>query len=197
MPDTPPDNLVQEPVTQLVVRNLILQELQDSLSSLSSDEVDTALVLLRRAKRIFTAGAGRSGLALQMAAMRLMHLGLTVYVAGETTTPSIAAGDLLLVASASGTTSSAVHAAEVAKKAGAAALLLTTAPESPLAKFATATLRIHAASKAETDDRASQQYAGSLFEQSVLLTCDLLFHLLWKAGSQTADELMVRHANLE
>ncbi len=178
-------------------RTVILQEVETTLKTLNPAQIEVALQQIQQAKRIFTAGAGRSRLALQMAAMRFMHLGFTVYVAGETTTPAIAAGDLLIVASASGTTTSAVHAAEVAKKSGATTLLLTSTLDSTLSKLATATLRIPAASKADTADRASLQYAGSLFEQSVLLTCDLLFHLLWKAGGQTGEQLVTRHANLE
>ena len=53
-----------------------------------------------------------------MAAMRLMHLGLTVHIAGDTTTPAITSGDLLLVASGSGTTSGVVKSAETARKPG-------------------------------------------------------------------------------
>ena len=44
-------------------------------------------------------GAGRSALALKMVAMRLRHLGLDAYVAGETISPALGEGDLLLVAS--------------------------------------------------------------------------------------------------
>ncbi len=47
---------------------------------------------LRLADRIFVVGAGRSGLVLKTAALRLMHLGLTVQVVGETTAPAIRAG---------------------------------------------------------------------------------------------------------
>jgi 6-phospho-3-hexuloisomerase len=57
--------------------------------------------------------AGRSGLALKMAAMRFMQY--TVFIVGETNTPAILEGDLLLVASGSGTTSSVVSSAEKAK----------------------------------------------------------------------------------
>src|SRR5665811_602610 len=40
-------------------------------------------------KRVFVMGAGRSGLAAKAFAMRLMHLGLNVYVVGETVTPCL------------------------------------------------------------------------------------------------------------
>ena len=60
--------------------------------------------LVAAAPRVFVLGAGRSGLALRMTAMRLMHLGLDVHVVGEVTTPAIERGDLLVTASGSGTT---------------------------------------------------------------------------------------------
>ena len=176
--------------------DLILIELQQTLSAVDPAQSVAAIARILAACRIFTAGAGRSGLALRMAAMRLMHLGLAVHVVGEPTTPAIAAGDLLLVASASGTTSTAVHAAEVARKAGAEVLLLTTASESRLAELATAMVLIPAATR-QQQSSASQQYAGTLFEQSVLLLTDALFQSMWTQSGQTADQLSARHANLE
>ncbi len=167
------------------------------LQSVEPPELEEPLRLLLRAERIFVFGAGRSGLALQMAAMRLMHLGLQVYVAGETTTPAIGPDDLLLVASASGTSASAVHMADVAVKAGATVLFITASMGSPLAGIASAQIYLPAATNSQFAERASAQYAGSLFEQSVLLVCDALFHLLWKATGCPAEELMKRHANLE
>ncbi|USS91331.1 SIS domain-containing protein [Fructilactobacillus carniphilus] len=80
---------------------------------------------LQQALRIFVYGGGRSGLALRGLAMRLMQLGKTAYVVGETTTPAIQAGDLLLVASASGTTTGTVNIAKAARQADADVWLLT------------------------------------------------------------------------
>jgi len=119
---------------------LVLNELSDTLAQVSEAQANAAIHAILAAPRVFVTGAGRSGLALKMAAMRLMHLGLTVHVAGEITTPAIASGDLLIAASGSGTTAGIVHAAEVATKAGANVLAITTAPESPLATFASIVL---------------------------------------------------------
>jgi 6-phospho-3-hexuloisomerase len=91
-------------------QTLILKELEATLAHVSEVEIAAAQKMILAARRVFVTGAGRSGLALKMAAMRLMHLGLTVHVAGEVTTPAIGQGDLLLVASGSGTTAGAVHA---------------------------------------------------------------------------------------
>ncbi|HUD14778.1 MAG TPA: SIS domain-containing protein [Terracidiphilus sp.] len=117
-------------------RKLILTELERTLAAVSESEIAAAQSMILAANRLFVTGAGRTGLALKMAAMRLMHLGLVVHVAGEVTTPAIGPGDLLLVASGSGTTAGPVHAAEVAVNTGARVLALTASPGSKLATLA-------------------------------------------------------------
>ena len=169
----------------------------DALRSASDSSLDDAGALLASAPRVFVLGAGRSGLALKMTAMRLMHLGLDVHVVGEVTSPAITAGDVLLVASGSGTTGAIVRAAETAHGVGASILALTTAPESPLGRLAAVTVVIPAAAKQDHAGQVSAQYSGGLFEQSVLLVGDAIFHALWQASGATAEQLWPRHANLE
>lgn len=153
--------------------------------------------MLLKAPAVFTVGTGRSGLALQMAAMRFMHLGLSAHVVGATTAPAIGSGDILVAASGSGSTSRVVRAAETARKQGANVVALTTAADSALAKAATEVLVIPAADKQDFDGKSSDQYAGSLFEQSVLLLTDALFHALWRTSGIQARDLWRLHANLE
>ena len=160
-------------------------------------QLDRAAVELARADRVFLLGAGRSGLALRMTAMRLMHLGLTAHVVGEATAPAIASGDVLLVASGSGTTPGIVAAATTASEVGASVVAITADAASALALSSTVTVVVPAARKLDRDSAASAQYAGSLFEQSVVVVGDALFHALWKASGLTADELWPRHSNLE
>ena len=176
---------------------LILAELDRTLRAVAPAEAHAAQELILGAKRVFVTGSGRSGLAIRMAAMRLMHLGLTVHVAGEVTTPALAGDDLLLIASGSGTTASAVLSAETAQKVGARVLLLTAARSSRLADLADVTLLIPAATKQDHHGSLSQQYAGALFEQSVLLVMDALFQQMWHTRGETAEQLWKRHANLE
>src|SRR4029453_13838738 len=111
--------------------SLILGEVADTASGIDYSQVSRLADKINGAERVFLTGAGRSGLALRMAAMRLMHLGKTVHVAGETTTPAISAGDLLVVASGSGTTSGVVKAAQTALAAGAQLAAITTNSTSP------------------------------------------------------------------
>jgi 6-phospho-3-hexuloisomerase len=178
-------------------RNLILGELERTLAAVSEPEIAVAQRMILAAKRLFVMGAGRTGLALKMAAMRLMHLGLVVHVVGEVTTPAIGPGDLLLVASGSGTTAGPVHAAEVAFKTGAQVLALTASPASKLATIAQGVVVIPAAAKQDHRETISEQYAGALFEQSTLLIMDAMFQAMWREGGASAEELWKRHANLE
>jgi 6-phospho-3-hexuloisomerase len=176
---------------------LLLKELERTLAAVSEAEIAVAQEMVRAASRVFVTGAGRSGLALKMAAMRLMHLGLVVHVAGEVTAPAISEGDLLLVASGSGTTAGAVHAAEVARNVGAEVLALTAAPASKLGQLAQGLIVIPAATKQDHGGVRSEQYAGALFEQSVLLVMDATFQVMWRERGESAEELWKRHANLE
>jgi 6-phospho-3-hexuloisomerase len=176
------------------------RELDSVLEQLVRDD-PTALAafaeLIAEAPRIFVLGAGRSGLALRMTAMRLMHLGLDVHVVGEVTAPAIVAGDLLFTASGSGTTGGIVRAAQTSVSLGARVAAITVDPESPLAKLADVTIVVPAAGKLDRSGSASAQYAGSLFEQSVVLIGDALFDTLWQRSGKSADELWPRHANIE
>ncbi|MDQ1083172.1 MULTISPECIES: 6-phospho-3-hexuloisomerase [Microbacterium] len=160
-------------------------------------DLDRVLDVLTGADRVFVLGAGRSGLALRMTAMRLMHLGLDVHVVGDTTTPAIRAGDALLTASGSGTTTGIVRAAETATNVGAKIAAITTASDSPLGRAADALVVVPAAAKLDRSGAASAQYAGSLFEQAVVLVGDAIFDALWQRSGLDADDLWPRHANLE
>ena len=92
------NSLIKENLHKILEENLKLAD------QLDPQQIDALVSNIKSANRIFVMAAGRSGLALKMAAMRFMHLGYSVYVVGETVTPAILEGDLLLVASGSGTT---------------------------------------------------------------------------------------------
>ncbi|WP_372434165.1 6-phospho-3-hexuloisomerase [Arthrobacter sunyaminii] len=182
-----------------VLRNisLVRDEITNTAAKLDARELAGLAAHLSQGGRVFVAGAGRSGLVLRMAAMRLMHLGLTVHIAGDTTTPAITSGDLLLVASGSGTTSGVVKSAETAAKAGARIAAFTTNPDSPLAGLADALVIIPAAQKTDHGSSVSRQYSGSLFEQVLFLATEAIFQSLWDNTDEPAEDLWLRHANLE
>jgi 6-phospho-3-hexuloisomerase len=188
---------ISEPVSDLRRVGAETAQALETIAATQSDALSATIEAFDAARRIFVLGAGRSGLALRMTAMRLMHLGLPVHVVGDTTTPAIAAGDLLLTASGSGTTGAIVRAATTARSVGARIATLTTATSSPLAELTDTMIVVPAADKLDRSGDASVQYAGSLFEQAVVLIGDALFHTLWQRSGQSADDLWPRHANLE
>jgi 6-phospho-3-hexuloisomerase len=198
-PDTPGTGNGETPeaVHFREATSVIIGEHTQVLARVDPDAWARAGALLLEAPAVFTVGTGRSGLALQMAAMRFMHLGKSAHVVGETTSPAIGAGDVLVAASGSGSTKRVVTAARTASEEGAQVLVITTDPESDLAGLAAETLVVPAADKQDFEGTTSAQYAGSLFEQSVLILTDALFHALWKTSGSQAHELWRLHANLE
>jgi 6-phospho-3-hexuloisomerase len=178
----------------------ILAEVVDCARQVSTESLIRAGTLIESSPRIFVAGAGRSGLCMKAFGMRLMHLGKTVHVVGETTTPSIAASDLLILGSGSGRTTSLLAMAEKAQRMGAQVLLFTTDAESPLAGLSNLRVVIPAPSLKSTEGVAghiSIQPMGTLFEQSMLVLCDsLILGLMQRTGVSSA-QMFERHANLE
>jgi 6-phospho-3-hexuloisomerase len=178
----------------------VLAEVAGCVRRVSIVSLAQAVEVIGSSPRIFVAGAGRSGLCMRALAMRLMHLGKTVFVAGETTTPSIAATDLLLLGSGSGRTTSLLAMAGQAQRQGARILLFTTDAASPLAELADLRVLIPAPSFMAAEgvlSRNSVQPLGTLFEQSLLILCDSLILLLMQRTGVTTEQMFARHANLE
>lgn len=188
---------VLEQTTLTANLTLIKNELTDLVDRLDTGDAEPIVAHIEQADRVFVVGAGRSGLVLKMAAMRLMHLGLTVHVVGESTTPAIGPGDLLIAASGSGMTSTVVQAAATAARIGAKVAAYTTDADSALAGLSHRVFVIPAARKTDHRGALSRQYSGSLFEQALLITTEAVFQTLWDRHDVPAHELWPRHANLE
>ncbi|WP_028376165.1 6-phospho-3-hexuloisomerase [Leeuwenhoekiella sp. MAR_2009_132] len=175
----------------------ILHEHLELMKHFDFEELRNLVAPITNAGSIFLIGMGRSGLMMQAAAMRLMHLGFDAYVVGETTTPAIQEGDLLIAGSGSGTTATVIRAAETAKEVGAEVVSFTTDKTSKLAALSRYVVHIPAARKEAHNNTISEQYAGSLFEQGLLLFFDALIQTLWKVDGSSAETLYKRHSNLE
>ena len=163
------------------------------------EQVEQMIQCITESNSTFIVGSGRSELVGKAFAMRLMHMGFTVYMVGETTTPNIQKGDLLLIGSGSGETASLCSMAKKAKALGASLALVTILPESSIAALADVVVCIPApTSKSEkTMKFASIQPMGSLFEQCLLLFLDATIICLMEEKQITADEMFYHHANLE
>lgn len=177
--------------------NVILKEHLALYNHFNFQELQAIVDPINKADAIFLIGMGRSGLMMEAAAMRLMHLGYKAYVVGQVTAPAIKMGDLLITGSGSGTTATVVRAAEKALEIGADVISFTTNGKSKLAGISTYLVTIPAAQKEQHENAISDQYAGSLFEQGLLLLFDALIQTLWKIDGSSAEKLYKRHSNLE
>ena len=180
------------------MRQTAVDELRDVMTAVDASQMETLAKALSDARSIFTAGAGRSGLAMRGFAMRLMHLGLRVNVIGDVLTTALAGGDLLVVGSGSGSTPTLVTLCEKARSLGGSIALLTTDPESTIARMADVVVTVPAPTpKRPVGGRSSTQPMASLFEQSLWLLLDASIALLMEGRGETAEQMFARHANLE
>ena len=185
----------------------ITTHVEEVANSLDEKQVEGIVNLLKKADRVFVYGAGRSGLVAKAFAMRLMHLGFSVYVIGEIITPGIKKGDLLITISGSGETTSVVAAGKIAKKAGAKLVLVTTYPDSTLGRLADLCVVIKGRTKLEGErdfllrqikgEHYSIAPLGTLFEVSVLIFLDGLVAELMAELGKTEEDLRTRHATIE
>lgn len=180
------------------VITMIILEIGDTLSFLAEEDVNQFIKKILSSKRIFIAGAGRSGVFVRAFAMRLMQMDFTVYVVGETTTPSIEAEDLLVIISGSGETEHSCFILKNAKKVGAYTYLITAHQVSPMWKIAQGKIRIPGPTKLSSLNKGkSQQFIGSLFEQGAFIFLESVIHKLRTKIKMNSEEIMIRHANLE
>jgi 6-phospho 3-hexuloisomerase len=185
----------------------IVKHTESVVDSLNEEEVNSIIDCLLGAKKVFVYGAGRSGLVAKAFAMRLMHLGINVYVIGEILNPAIEEGDCLVTISGSGETISIVNAAKIAKKAKAKIAAITSYPNSSLGKIADYIVVVKGRTKLEGEkdflmrqikgEHYSLAPLGTLFEVSALIFLDgLIAELMTRLGI-TEEDMRVRHATIE
>ena len=186
----------------------ILDNIRDAEEYLVEEDIENFIEIITTADNIFVTGAGRSGLAAKAFAMRLMHLGLSSYVVGETISPAINAGDCILAISGSGETNTIVTAAKISKKRGAKVLALTSYPESSLGQLADGIIHVKGRTKVEVDDEnylkrqikgnyTSLTPLGTAFELTSLVFLDGLVSELMEAMGKTEEDLKNMHTVLE
>lgn len=174
----------------------IMAEINQVMDLVDEKQLDQALPLFQKNKRIFVIGAGRSGFQAKGFAMRLMHIGYTDYVMGETITPSIQKGDTWVAISGSGTTKGIVNDTEAAKKLGLDIVALTSDPESPLTQLADQVIVVPGATKTGAGIK-SVQLLSTLFDQTVHITLDALTLKLAKRDQTSNEEALHEHVNVE
>ncbi|WP_027956074.1 6-phospho-3-hexuloisomerase [Halobacillus kuroshimensis] len=176
----------------------ITAELEESISLISREETEALITQMLQSRRIFVAGAGRSGLMGKSFVMRLMHIGLDAYAVGETVTAGLEEGDLLIIGTGSGETVSLAAVAEKAKRLGGKVAAVTINPDSTIGKTADLTVQMPGAPK----DRGQEEFRtiqpmGSLFEQTMLVLYDALILGLMEKKGLDSEMMYGKHANLE
>ncbi|HOS82458.1 MAG TPA: 6-phospho-3-hexuloisomerase [Methanolinea sp.] len=177
--------------------------------SLSDEEVEEFIDEILHARRIYVMGAGRSGLVAKAFAMRLMHLGLSSYVVGETITPAMSPGDLVVVFSGSGKTKTVADIAETAKEIGGRVALITSDRDSRIGRIADTIVIIEHHRDEVRDEGAEfeirqvmgehKSFAplGTLFETAAMVFADAVISRLMEITKTDEKELKNRHANIE
>ena len=186
-----------------IIGNIVSAE--EFLDEKSIDEFEN---IIMESKNVFVTGAGRSGLAAKAFAMRLMHLGVSAYVVGETISPAIYKDDCIVAISGSGETNNIVSAVNIAKNRGSKVLVVTSYHESTLGKLDDSCLLVKGRTKKEVDDEnymkrqiygnyTSLTPLGTAFELTTLVFLDAIVSELMEKMHQTESDLKARHTVLE
>lgn len=186
----------------------ILNNIEKAEEYLDEDAIEKFEDIIIASKNIFVTGAGRSGLAAKAFAMRLMHLGLSAYVVGETISPAIYEDDCIVAISGSGETNTIVSAAKIAKNRGSKVLALTSYPDSTLGQLCDSYILVKGRTKKEVDDEnyikrqihgnyTSLTPLGTAFELTTLVFLDAIVSELMEKMHQTESDLKARHTVLE
>ncbi|MGN1362331.1 MAG: 6-phospho-3-hexuloisomerase [Methanobrevibacter sp.] len=186
----------------------ILDNIQSAEKYLNDEDIKRFMEIILNSENVFVVGAGRSGLVGKAFAMRLMHLGISAYVVGETITPAINKDDAILAISGSGETNTIVSAAKTSKERGAKVLSFTSYVESSLGKLSDVSIYIQGRTKAESDDKnylkrqidgnyTSLTPLGTAFELTSLVFLDGIIAQLMNEMGETESDLKSRHAVIE
>ncbi len=167
----------------------ICGEISTTVSKVAERDITALADAVAGAKRVFTSGAGRSGFVARCFTQRLVHLGLKAHVIGETTTPSCGEGDLLVAVSGSGERPASLLRVTEAASAGCDIAAVTWTEDSVMSRLARTCVLLPRI--------ASEQFGGSLFEQSALIVLDSVVMLLAARLGVDHSQMYDRHANVE
>jgi 6-phospho-3-hexuloisomerase len=143
--------------------HVLLDHISRSVECLNTKVTSDIMYILCKTNNIFITGSSRSFLAAKAFAIRLTQLGMSVHIAGSTTTPSMRKNDLLLVVSGSSETKSVLTIVNIAKDIDANILLFTSHHDSNLGKLVTVMGHIH------IDDELSNAKAYDCYLNTVLM----------------------------
>lgn len=196
---------------------VFMQQMASTISKtacmLDQDQMAAFFSEMLSAKRVYVAGAGRSGFIAKAFGLRLVHLGYDTYIVGETITPAFRSGDTLVVFSGSGETHSMVSISGTAKELGGKVCLITASPESKISSIADCTVNLgdltgyYRKARNSFEIRqltgeyrsVSSAFAplGTLFETMALVFSDAVISVLMEAKKAEIFDMQCRLTNVE
>lgn len=173
----------------------IFEEVGRLLAEAEAKAVEAFVRELAEARRVFVYGTGRSGMVARAFAVRLYHLGYTVYVIGETVAAPVQKGDVVVLVSGSGETYPVAMSAEIARNIGARTLVLTGNRHSKVASFGDVIIEFGV--RGANKNRKSLAPLGTLFETTTWVFLDGVVAELMRRRHQTEEVMRQRHATME
>ena len=191
-----------------VIFKEIFSEVEPIMEQMDQVQMEAAVRAICSAKRIFAVGMGRSGYMMRCFGMRLMQMGLTTFMIGDTSTPSAQEGDLLVIGSGSGETASLKGYVKRAKQLKCKVLVLTGHPESTLGREADVTIvlpvqeELHKNADGsmivyDTKKHGTKMLLGSRIELCMLLCTEALCMMVFQEMGFDESDMMRRHACFE
>ena len=184
-----------------------------SVSTLDQYQLEVFFQEILSAKRVYVAGAGRSGFIAKAFGLRLMHLGYNTYVVGETITPAFLPGDTLVMFSGSGETHSMASICETARELGGRVCLITASPGSRMGRTADCIVNLGDFTGYYRIDKNSFEIRqltgnyrsvtsafaplGTLFETLALVFSDAVVSALMEAKKAEIRDMQQRLTNTE
>ncbi|MDR7665799.1 6-phospho-3-hexuloisomerase [Methanosarcina sp. Z-7115] len=187
---------------------LIVVNLNDVIGRLDREAIKATIQKILEGEKIFVMGAGRSGLVAKAFAMRLMHLGFSAYVVGETTTPAVQPQDVVIAISGSGETHSIADLGKIVKDIGSTLITVTSKKESTLGRISDIAMILPSKTKNDLDeggylernmrgDYKNLPPLGTSFEITSLIFLDSIIAQLIRLTGASEAELKSRHTNIE
>ncbi|MCI1210014.1 MAG: SIS domain-containing protein [Treponema sp.] len=173
----------------------ILKEIFNSFSMIDGAEITKLIEKIKQSQRIFFVGAGRSRIMLSAFCMRLNHLGIESYMAGNIPCPPAKKGDLVIAASGSCETPSVIAILKRLKKLDIDIFLFTANPKININNIANSILKIQAPYRFNENKNNSTQLMRTLFEQVVFFVSETVIKEL--SSTIPVKEIIARHTNLE
>lgn len=177
---------------------MVLSEIRTVLAGVDVDAANKLVEDILVADDVFLTGVGRVMMSLQAFCKRLTHLGINAHCVGDITEPAIKENDLLIVGSGSGESIVPVAIAKKAKEFNAKTVHIGSNPNGSISQYVDYMVRIPVRTKLYFEDEVdSQQIMTSLFEQALLILCDVIAKIIVDVRNIDLRELWQYHANLE